>query len=213
MQMAYARANARTFREPGASARARNPIHDCEGIAVTGQPARGSMGRLHDGQRPGPLPALSPRAWWTACLLSGSPDTAVPPCCDLLSWSLAAEPGAAATAREICISVLRRWEMPAHAPDAELVVSELVTNALRHGRRSAAAEPGTADDPIQLSMLRSGSELVCAVRDRSDRMPARRDPDFQVESGRGLHLVTCFCSGWGVLPMLPSGKHVWARFG
>lgn len=120
------------------------------------------------------------------------------------------EPGAVAIARDLCTGVLARWEMAIRAPDVELIVSELVTNALRHGRRVRTA---AERDPIRLSMLRRGGELVCAVRDRSDRMPQRREPDFQFESGRGLHLVACFCDGWGVLPVLPSGKHVWARFG
>ncbi|WP_386674198.1 ATP-binding protein [Streptomonospora salina] len=131
---------------------------------------------------------------------------------DTLAWSLAADPGAAARARELCGGVLRRWGMADRACDVELVVSELVTNALRHGRRRGPVNVVDGDhDPVQVSMLRRGTELVCAVRDRSDRMPQRRDPDFRFESGRGLHLVASFCSGWGVLPVLPSGKHVWAR--
>ncbi|GAA4934525.1 hypothetical protein GCM10023224_13910 [Streptomonospora halophila] len=187
--------------------------HDCEGIAVTGQPARESMGRLGDGERPGAVSAPSPRAWWTSALLGGSlhAPAAQPSRAYALSWSLDAQPGAAGVARGICAGVLREWHLPEHAADVELVVSELVTNALRHGRRVHTATG--ADDPIRLSMLRRGGELVCAVRDLSDRMPERRDPDFKFESGRGLHLVASFCSGWGVLPVLPAGKHVWARFG
>ncbi|MUL42559.1 ATP-binding protein [Streptomonospora sp. PA3] len=172
------------------------------------------MGRLGNGECPGPVSAPSPRAWWTSALLSGSLEAPSPRSSRVtaLTWSLAAEPGAAAIAREICTGVLGQWEMADRAADVELVVSELVTNALRHGRRGHDAV-GAAEDPICVSMLRRGPELVCAVRDRSDRMPQRRDPDFQFESGRGLHLVASFCSGWGVLPVLPSGKHVWARFG
>ncbi|MFD0774639.1 ATP-binding protein [Streptomonospora algeriensis] len=183
---------------------------------MTGQPARESRGRLGNGECPEPVSAPSPRTWWTSALLSGSPAAPADPYAagaGALCWSLAAEPGAVARARELCGGVLRRWEMADRAPDVELIVSELVTNALRHGRRNPPVTGAPdSDDPVQVSMLRRGAELVCAVRDRSDRMPERRDPDFRFESGRGLHLVASFCSGWGVLPVLPSGKHVWARF-
>lgn len=174
------------------------------------------MGRLGNGECPGSVSAPSPRAWWTSALLSGSLEAPADPYtagADALAWNLAADSGAAARARGLCGGVLRRWKMAERAADVELVVSELVTNALRHGRRIHPVT-GAADrhDPVQVSMLRRGPELVCAVGDRSDRMPERRAPDFQFESGRGLHLVASFCSGWGVLPVLPSGKHVWARF-
>ncbi|QBI53132.1 ATP-binding protein [Streptomonospora litoralis] len=188
---------------------------------MTGQPARESTGRVGNGERPRPVGAPSPRAWWSSALLSGPLDAAAATCharLEALCWNLEADTGAAAVAREVCAGVLGQWEMAARAPDVELVVSELVTNALRHGRRvrttaGAGLHGAEADDPIQMSLLRRGSELVCAVRDRSDRMPERREPGLRFESGRGLHLVSCFCSGWGVLPTLPSGKHVWARFG
>src|SRR5699024_8747970 len=133
-----------------------------------------SMGRLGNEECSGHAPAPSPRAWWTSALLSGTLEAAPPGCPshrDALSWSLTPEPGAAAVARDLCTGVLARWEMAIRAPDVELIVSELVTNALRHGRRTAAER-----DPIRLSMLRRGGELVCAVRDRSDRMPQRREP-------------------------------------
>jgi anti-sigma regulatory factor (Ser/Thr protein kinase) len=125
---------------------------------------------------------------------------------DSWNWTLAADPGAPSAAREIAVGVLRQWGMTARADDVELVLSELVTNALRHGG-AAAGGPGGA---VQVRMLRHDDDLVCAVRDGSDLLPARRDPDFMLESGRGLHLVACFAADWGVLPAAPAGKYVWA---
>ncbi|MBV2363263.1 ATP-binding protein [Streptomonospora nanhaiensis] len=171
------------------------------------------MGRLDDGDCSGPFAAPSPRAWWSSVLLNGAPDhngRARAPHADHLFFRLEAEPAAPAAAREIAVGVLREWRMGALVADVELVVSELVTNALRHGRPSA--RPAALDDPIRMGLLRRGGEFVCAVWDRGERMPIPREPDLRLENGRGLHLVACFCRAWGVLPVLPQGKYVWASF-
>ncbi|MBB4930117.1 two-component sensor histidine kinase [Lipingzhangella halophila] len=112
-------------------------------------------------------------------------------------------------AREIARGILREWGMTRFAADVELVVSELVTNALRHG-----PDPGASggDCLLQLTMMRRGGELVCAVRDANDRIPVRREPDFMLETGRGLRLVSCFAASWGAVPTVPVGKFVWALF-
>ncbi|MDA0563212.1 ATP-binding protein [Streptomonospora sp. S1-112] len=171
------------------------------------------MERLDDGDCSGPFAAPSPRAWWSTVLLNGAPDPtgrARAAHADHLFFHLETDPVAPAAAREIAARVLREWHMAALVPDVELVVSELVTNALRHG--SPPGRPGVPDDPIRMGLLRRGGEFVCAVRDRGERMPIPREPDLRLENGRGLHLVACFCRAWGVLPVLPQGKYVWASF-
>ncbi|WP_344966512.1 ATP-binding protein [Salinactinospora qingdaonensis] len=114
-------------------------------------------------------------------------------------------------ARDRTAVVLRDWGMSRLVGDVELVVSELVTNALRHGGAGMLDAPD-CENVIQLSMMRRGSELICAVRDASDRLPTLREPDFMAESGRGLHLVSCFSRDWGAVPTAPVGKFVWALF-
>lgn len=82
----------------------------------------------------------------------------------------------------------------------ELVVTELVTNALRHA-------PGT---PFQLQ-LESGDRLRVAVVDGSALVPVARAMDAASEgeeSGRGLHIVSELADAWG-FEDLPDGKRIW----
>lgn len=136
---------------------------------------------------------------WDACQGAVSHESAL--------WSLEPDYGAVKAARELVMSTLREWGMAQLAGDVELVVSELVTNALRH----AGGVPG-CESAIQLSAMRRGGELVCAVRDGNDSLPMQRDPDFMAETGRGLHLISCFSRSWGVVPTITGGKFVWALF-
>ncbi len=165
------------------------------------------------------MPALNtgrPHTWWLPALSHGSavrnhPRTGANH--DWLSWRLDATPTAPAAARDIASGKLREWNMVHLASDVELVVSELVTNALRHGPDPGASEgEGRGDCLVQLTMMRRGSDLVCAVRDANDRLPVCREPDFMLETGRGLRLVSCFATSWGAVPTVPVGKFVWALF-
>lgn len=153
------------------------------------------------------------RAWWLPVLEHGSRRWDIPVCGDrhdAVTWTLEPRPRAAAAAREISMAVLREWRMVRLASDVELVVSELVTNALRHGVPLSRTPTGRGG--IQFSLMRSGGEFICAVRDAGNRMPHRREPDLALESGRGLALVSSFARGWGVIPTSPTGKFVWAQF-
>lgn len=126
-------------------------------------------------------------------------------------WILEPNRGSVRVARDLVRSILSDWHMGQMVDEVELVVSELVTNALRHAA-GVAGEPAGADQTVELSLMRRRHELVCAVRDTSDRLPAPRDPDHMAETGRGLHLVSCFSRGWGAEPAVPHGKFVWALF-
>jgi anti-sigma regulatory factor (Ser/Thr protein kinase) len=82
--------------------------------------------------------------------------------------------------------------------DAALVLSELATNALRHGMGDIVALGSVDDDQIRLSVTDSGEELP-------DLLPASPDRI----GGLGLHLVGRVADDWGVAPF-PGGKTVWA---
>lgn len=83
--------------------------------------------------------------------------------------------------------------------DVALLVSEMVTNAVRH------AEP-----PVRLEVEVTDTEVVVAVCDGTPSLPVRRAADDDAEGGRGMVLVDLLTADHGVRPQ-PPGKTVWAR--
>ncbi|MFF9058705.1 ATP-binding protein [Streptomyces sp. NPDC014882] len=135
---------------------------------------------------------------------------------DAASCALPARLEAVREARRFTRRTLVQWKTDERSDDICLVVSELVTNALRHGMSPDDA-PGPAGQhpPVRLHLLRWTGRLVCAVRDPSRDSPLPREvDDFAAESGRGLFLVDSFTEGWGWQPLSPTlgGKVVWALF-
>jgi anti-sigma regulatory factor (Ser/Thr protein kinase) len=90
--------------------------------------------------------------------------------------------------------------------DAALVISELVTNALRAGSTS-----------ITVNLQVEPGRLRVAVQDRAAGRPRLRHPDFRQTSGRGLQVVSALADDWGVIEMDSvvgkevRGKEVWAE--
>ncbi len=126
-------------------------------------------------------------------------------------------------ARQFTRTTLSGWGLGERFDDVALVVSELVTNALRHALPAETTrEP--QDPPVRLHLMRWTSRLVCAVRDPSQASPVASEAADCAESGRGLFLVDSFsdCWGWHPSPVLttestlagaaPRGKVVWALF-
>jgi anti-sigma regulatory factor (Ser/Thr protein kinase) len=105
-------------------------------------------------------------------------------------------------AREFTRKALADWGLDARADDVLVCVSELTTNALRHG-----VPPGRGYR-LHLFLERPGS-LRVEVHDSGDGTPALRAPEG--ESGRGLHLVEALADRWGVGERNP-GKIVWCEF-
>jgi len=114
----------------------------------------------------------------------------------VVETSLAPAPGVIPQARAFTRAALTRWRMEGAAPAVELLVSELVTNAVRHATR-----------PIRLRLVRT-SGLLCEVSDGDTAMPRIREPDESAESGRGLQLVAALSLRWGAC-RAPGGKVVW----
>ncbi|MFE6031013.1 ATP-binding protein [Streptomyces niveus] len=93
-----------------------------------------------------------------------------------------------AQARGTTAAVLRQWALTGTpAEDAQLVVSELVTNAISHG-----------SGPVRLRVRHANHELLIEVTDRSTTPAKRRRPSANDVDGRGLVLVEHVSRRWGV---------------
>ncbi|WP_406314169.1 ATP-binding protein [Streptosporangium sp. NBC_01639] len=128
----------------------------------------------------------------------------------LAARSLRHDPRAARTARDFTSTALYGWELAPLVDDTGVVVSELVTNAVRHGIHG-----GGGLGPVQtirVVLCHTGNSLLCVVTDPSDQGPSLREPDDEAESGRGLQLVQGISQMWGWAPLRSRGKAVWATF-
>lgn len=112
-------------------------------------------------------------------------------------------------ARIDCRDFLAHCDYPTNdtfADELALIVDELVTNAVTHGR-----VPGTSGRQIRLTLTRIDDNFRIEVRDgQSDRMPELRKPEPDDADGRGLLLVDSLASTWGVNDEI-IGKTVWAE--
>lgn len=124
--------------------------------------------------------------------------------------TLAGQAGSVRVARDFTVATLRRWGAAERGQDVAMVVSELLTNALRH----ALPAPGDIrpSRPIRLGLLQPGPCVLCAVGDPSSAVPVPRPAGPFAETGRGLHLVCALSDQWGFTTPGNAGKVVWAAF-
>jgi anti-sigma regulatory factor (Ser/Thr protein kinase) len=113
-------------------------------------------------------------------------------------WDLPADPAVVAEARKEATRQLAEWGVAELAFTTELVVSELVTNAIRY-----------ATGPIRLRLIKERA-LICEVYDGGATAPHLRHPRTTDEGGRGLLLVSQFTQRWGTR-FAPEGKIIWAE--
>ncbi|GHF62946.1 ATP-binding protein [Streptomyces mashuensis] len=119
-------------------------------------------------------------------------------------------------ARSFIRATLGQWDLGNLFDEVALVVSELVTNALRYAVPDTAAGP-EHEPPVRLQLMRWTTRLVCAVRDPSEAGPVAGEAGTGDECGRGLFLVEQFSDAWGWHPLAATagpvrGKVVWALF-
>ena len=124
--------------------------------------------------------------------------------------SLAMKPKPVRAARDFAVATVQRWGAAECADDVAIVVSELVTNALRH------ALPGSGETqqrrPVRLGLLQPGPCVLCAVADPGRTVPVAKEADVLAETGRGLHVVSALADLWGYTTPSDKGKAVWAMF-
>ncbi|MEU6171041.1 SpoIIE family protein phosphatase [Streptantibioticus parmotrematis] len=113
-----------------------------------------------------------------------------------MAWTFPAEPSAVRRARHHVRMTLAGWELSALSDVTVLLVSELVTNSLRH-----------AHGPIGVRMVR-GASLLVEVSDPLPDPPRARTASDDDEGGRGMHLVARASRRWGTRQG-PLGKTVW----
>ncbi|MFF9004352.1 SpoIIE family protein phosphatase [Streptomyces goshikiensis] len=115
---------------------------------------------------------------------------------DVAYWFLDPEETAPGRARRFARRALTRWGLEELQDSLELLVSEVVTNAVRYAER-----------PVTLRLLRT-DVLRCEVGDDSPQLPRQRRARDTDEGGRGLFLVNRMARRWGAT-RLSSGKVVW----
>ncbi|MFE1313505.1 SpoIIE family protein phosphatase [Streptomyces sp. NPDC058755] len=115
------------------------------------------------------------------------------------AWELDSDPSVVARARKHTSDQLSAWGLDEASFTTELMVSELVTNAIRYGR-----------PPIQLRLIHQNSTLICEVYDSSGTTPHMRRARIFDEGGRGLLLVAQLAKRWGTRHDRV-GKTVWAE--
>ncbi|MBV2155563.1 SpoIIE family protein phosphatase [Kitasatospora sp. SUK 42] len=113
-------------------------------------------------------------------------------------WDVPSDPAAVRTVRAAVAERLARWGLDETAFVTELILSELVTNAIRYGSA-----------PIRVRLLRD-RVLICEVSDGSSTSPHLRYAATEDEGGRGLFLVAQFADRWGTR-YTATGKVIWTE--
>ncbi|MDQ0835287.1 PAS domain S-box-containing protein [Streptomyces achromogenes] len=121
------------------------------------------------------------------------------PASQVATWDIPADPSLVAPIRKQAVEQLSRWDLSDASFTTELVVSELVTNAIRYGSR-----------PIRLRLIHDATTLICEVSDHSHTAPHLRRAKTWDEGGRGLLLVAQLTQRWGSRHTA-EGKTIWAE--
>ncbi|MET9878715.1 SpoIIE family protein phosphatase [Actinacidiphila glaucinigra] len=117
----------------------------------------------------------------------------------IATWQLPNDPATVAHARHHATTQLTAWGLEETLFTTELLVSELVTNAIRYGK-----------PPIQLRLIHNTTALITEVTDTSNTTPHLRRARTYDEGGRGLLLVAQLAQQWGTRHH-PRGKTIWTE--
>jgi anti-sigma regulatory factor (Ser/Thr protein kinase) len=130
------------------------------------------------------------------------PSTVLPrPVADI-EVKLEPTPLAPKAARRFVARELEALGRPELVEDAQLMVSELVTNSVRY----------VPYKPLWVDLRRTGKQVILEIWDCSTDLPLAQDPDFLAEGGRGLHVVAALGATFGY-DLLCCGKVTWVVLG
>ncbi|MCF2126152.1 ATP-binding protein [Strepomyces sp. STD 3.1] len=123
-----------------------------------------------------------------------------------IEWRLPRHARSVGRARALLREQAASWELPQDVTDtAELLLSELMTNAYRHARVPAGRQ-------IWARCVLTEEHLRISVTDANDTLPSPATAHLDDESGRGLSLVTALADDWGAARRnCGIGKEVWAE--
>ncbi|MFJ9643102.1 SpoIIE family protein phosphatase [Streptomyces sp. NPDC101206] len=116
----------------------------------------------------------------------------------MAEWDVPPDPAAVSRVRNACARRLEDWGLEDIAFTTELILSELLTNAIRYG-----------SEPIRVRLLYDRS-LICEVSDGASTSPHLRRAEDTDEGGRGLFLVAQFAQRWGTR-YTARGKIIWSE--
>ncbi|MGW4700401.1 SpoIIE family protein phosphatase [Streptomyces sp. NPDC004285] len=116
----------------------------------------------------------------------------------IAEWEVPRDPSAVSPVRNAAAAKLSEWGLDGLAFTAELILSELITNAVRYGA-----------DPVRVRLLHDRT-LICEVSDGSSTSPHLRHAATTDEGGRGLYLVAQYAERWGTR-YARRGKTIWAE--
>ncbi|GEB59241.1 SpoIIE family protein phosphatase [Streptomyces gardneri] len=116
----------------------------------------------------------------------------------IAEWEVERDPSAVSPVRNAAAAKLSEWGLDGLAFTAELILSELITNAVRYGA-----------DPVRVRLLHDRT-LICEVSDGSSTSPHLRHATTTDEGGRGLYLVAQYAERWGTR-YGRRGKTIWAE--
>ncbi|MFE9136179.1 SpoIIE family protein phosphatase [Streptomyces sp. NPDC007355] len=116
----------------------------------------------------------------------------------IAEWEVSRDPSAVSPVRNAAAAKLTEWGLGDLAFSAELILSELITNAVRYGA-----------DPVRVRLLHDRT-LICEVSDGSSTSPHLRHAATTDEGGRGLYLVAQYAESWGTR-YARRGKTIWAE--
>ncbi|MEU4653926.1 ATP-binding protein [Streptomyces sp. NPDC023723] len=122
-------------------------------------------------------------------------------------------PSAVSVARKFVHQTLKHWKLEDYASDVALMMSELVSNAIKvmgfHDRQPLPWEV-TAQHVIAVQLRAIGYVLYIEAWDGSPEEPVKQAVAADAEGGRGLHLVEALSKEWGLYRSSAGGKIVWA---